>query len=255
VDIRYPLTTPTEMEIFSLMPSSSFVLTPNISFHLILPPSKPYPYEENAHSKKLLHSEQEEYNYTFSALYRLLSTERKMAVVQLQKNWWGYIQPLKQEDVVKRLILVLLPIDFDLAVFGESFSTRDLVGQNSLERHFPSYDSNQSLLPIGSLSEEVVQTDIQRVLRYTRNLPDKANLLYSLCNKVRHTCVLFHAPQMLNWFIKLLISECELISRSRTLQGEQILRELVNALSSDPKKPLGAPPLHQPQMNLKSILN
>ena len=63
--------------------------------------------EENAHSKKLLHSEQEEYNYTFSALYRLLSAERKMAVVQLQKNWWGYIQPLKQEDVVKRKPAVL----------------------------------------------------------------------------------------------------------------------------------------------------
>ncbi|XP_055334683.1 integrator complex subunit 14-like [Paramacrobiotus metropolitanus] len=162
----------------------------------------------------------------------------KVVLVSVATDWFGYIEPVEDPKTKKRSILVLnlFPKGFSLAPGGVAvLEESDTVKKD--EDDAPSY-SSKDFTPVWT-SAEAVQSDVGRVLRFARKLPDKVETFYKELNKVRLHALSSCNFQLLDALAEMLMRECQLAASSAgAAELNNVVLQLKQEGQSDACSPL-----------------
>ncbi|KAL6056294.1 von Willebrand factor type A domain [Balamuthia mandrillaris] len=129
--------------------------------------------------------------------------------------------------------------------------------------HPKSYTTGKGILPIPSVSKDVLQSDCQKLLRFARNLPQKREILYSECEKLRNTASIFYFPSLMNAVITILEDELS-ARRDKYDEASLIIKDLMLQIrqnqSDEPLQPRAhykatSRPTTRSAMSLDHLLN
>lgn len=175
-----------------------------------------------------------------------LKSEKKVGVVQLGHRWFGLISSMNEgttDCLVLHVLSPKLPL-YDLMAWTEStppalistmappyspFATAFPIKKQTT--HAKSYAIGKGVYSIPSISPDVLQSDCQKVLRCVAGLPQKKDLLYSECQKMRQTAHTYHFPDLVERLIGLL--EEELGGQKEKSEGVLIVRDIVHQLRNN----------------------
>lgn len=199
---------------------------PTISRHLVLPVSV---------SDRKKDDSEETVNETESStedgrapsfcvlLHGSIRVENMVAVVQVGPTWYGIMYSWADTKKKANLILALFEPGndsipwlgkFDLLGPCSAFESNPY-GENEAQLSpFPvrpsekrSYSSN----PVVWIKSGSLQSDIQKVLRYARKLPDKMGLFYKELNRIRRAAMALGMMDLLQGLSEMLERECTLL--------------------------------------------
>lgn len=178
-------------------------------------------------------------------LHGALRVENLCAVVQVSSNWFGIIFSHADSKKKSSLMLALFePGDTPVPWLGNlrSLGPLDELNQTSQEpfpvkltSHRPSYSSS----PVVWIKQSSLQSDIQKVLRHARKLPEKTPHFYKELNRLKKAalCIGFH--ELLEGVASIFERECSTLPGSAhpdcTMQLAHAASELrsIKALSLD----------------------
>lgn len=217
---------------------------PVVSRHLILPFSPNTPYEEDSRTPNLC-----------VLLHGALKTSSLCALVQVaangSRNWFGII--FSHADSKKKFCLMLAlfepgnepvpwlgnllrlgPLDDLNASSQEPFPVK-LLG------HKPSYSSS----PVVWIRQASLQSDIQKVLRHARKMPEKTPHFYKELNRIRKAALSIGFYELLDGVASIFEKECAILPG--TAHPECAMQLAHAALE------LRKPQAYEPEYNVTSL--
>lgn len=236
---------PGRMEICGFLDSSHIPAPPHYSRHFVLdpeadekslelksplllspPPPAPPPLSEAAAS-----ASDEAQKPSFRVLlHGSLKCESKTALVRLGEEWYGFLFSQTSASKKANLVLCVLYPKADLPWLGKmkylgpkSPEVGDPRVQSSVAvetsqfpvgpSHLPSFHTPSNLFWV---KESVLQTDVSKVIRYSRKLPDKEASLLKELNKLRLVALTYCMPELLEVICSILMKEQGATSNQQT---------------------------------------
>jgi hypothetical protein len=208
---------------------------PVVSRHLILPTSN-LPYEEESRTPNLC-----------VLLHGSLKTASLCALVQVsaKQNWFGII--FSHADSKKKSCLMLSlfePGNEPVPWLGNllRLGALDELNASSTEPfpvkllgHKPSYSSS----PVVWIRQASLQSDIQKVLRHARKMPEKTGQFYKELNRIRKAALSIGFHELLDGIASIFEKECALLPGSAhpecAVQLAHAALELRKAQAYDPE--------------------
>ncbi|PIK61392.1 putative von Willebrand factor A domain-containing protein 9 [Apostichopus japonicus] len=156
-------------------------------------------------------------------LHGSIRVENMVAVVQVGPIWYGIMYSWADTKKKANLILALFEPGLDSIPWLGKF---DLLGPCSAFEFNP-YGENEAQLspfpvrptdkrsyssnPVVWIKSGSLQSDIQKVLRYARKLPDKMGLFYKELNRIRRAAMTLSMMDLLQGLSEMLERECTLL--------------------------------------------
>lgn len=200
---------------------------PTMSRHLVLPISvsdrKKLKEESSEDGSNVENGGEDGRTPSFCVLlHGSIRVENMVAVVQVGPTWYGIMYSWADTKKKANLILALFEPGvhsipwlgrFDLLGPCSAFEANPY-GDDDKQSPFPvrpsdkrSYASN----PVVWIKSGSLQSDIQKILRYARKLPDKMGLFYKELNRIRKAAMALGMMDLLQGLSEMLERECTLL--------------------------------------------
>jgi len=246
----------TEINIIGFLDLNEFRNPPFVSQHIVVPVKTSTTNSSSNSSKKggvgkdkeLSVNEGQQPSFCV-LLHGSLKMEKMGAVVQLSENWFGMLHSWSFDQKKKSNLMLSvfepggLPFPWlgDISYLGPSLELPNASnGKTSLELDkspFPvqpelkqSYQSQSNAVWIKSSG---LQSDVQKLLRYARKLPDKQSAFFKEVNKMRRAGIMYGFHNMLFSLADALEKEGEQMKPEVVVQLRHVAEGLRNAPARD----------------------
>ncbi|XP_038072885.1 integrator complex subunit 14-like isoform X2 [Patiria miniata] len=155
-------------------------------------------------------------------LHGSLKVENLVALVNVGENWYGLLHSCADSKKKSNLMMSLFEHGdkaipwlgrFHLLGPCSAFAS-DPYGEDSNKTPFPvrlqdkrSYSQN----PVVWIRPNSLQTDIQKILRYARKLPEKTQVFYKELNRLRRAALSLGMTELLSGMSQMLERECTIL--------------------------------------------
>lgn len=144
-------------------------------------------------------------------LHGALKVENMAALVTIGENWFGFIYSWADSKKKSNLMLTSLKPGLDAVPWLGDLSYLGCAGQFEQYLNFPvrpadkrSYSQNGVVW----IKSAGLQSDIQKILRHARKLPDKTQQFYKELNRLRKAAISIGFPNLLTTLAAIFEQEC-----------------------------------------------
>lgn len=177
-------------------------------------------------------------------LHGSLKVEGMVALTEVGENWFGILYSWADSKKKSNLMLSLLPPgDQPICWLG---SLHDLAPISAFTDPPYGEDDNKTPFPVRPndkrsyaqscvvwIKQSGLQTDLQKVLRHARKLPDKQQQFYKELNRLRRAALSFGFHDLLDAMATMLDRECTMLPGTAHPDASMQLAHAANALRSD----------------------
>lgn len=222
-------TFPTVLPITGFLPNKKIPSPPAISRHIILPATS------TDTTMCLL-------------LNEALKAEKTTAFVMLEPDWFAIISSLYEKDS-SALCLSVFRRDMHISWIGELSKLASVRQPNFFPLplrtfHQRSYPSKPSYT-IPYVTKDLLQSDLQKIVRYARNLPQKQQILTQECERLRSVAEVYYLPSLKDNIVAILQQEMNTADGSTAA----ILRDTIYRMKEVHQTPM------EETVNPKSAMN
>eukprot|EP00794_Sanderia_malayensis_P009782 gene9782-10781_t len=230
---------PNELKIIGFLDIADISNPPYISRHIVIPiRQKSETNEEQVHSP--LCSEEDGKNPCFCVLlHGSLKIEKMVAAIQLGSDWHGMLYSWSDNRKKSALMLSVFEPGLNISWLGK-LSNLGPSAELPINpyQYDPKEDAEETPYPVAPnkrrsyhLQPNVVwvrnaglQSDIQKVMRYAKKLPEKHSAFFKELNRLRRAglCYSFH---------QLLFHVADLLEKEARGASNEVARQLMNAAS------------------------
>nr|XP_004226337.1 integrator complex subunit 14 [Ciona intestinalis] len=181
-------------------------------------------------------------------LHGSLKMESKVALVKLATEWFGIIYSWADSKTKSNLVLSILPVGLNCIPWLGNFNQLAPASMwpeslSSKKPSIPSFPVQSKRFMKRSYSQPTVawtratglQTDVQKILRSAKKLPEKSHVFYKDLNRLRRAALSFGFHDLLDGISALLERECTLLPGTAhpeaTLQLSHAARELKSTIN------------------------
>lgn len=222
---------PSKMDICGFLDNSSIPAPPHYSRHFVLDPEVDEKCLEQGaallsptgsiHEEKPTVADEAQKPSFRVLLHGSLKCESKSALVKLGEHWYGFLFSQTSASKKANLVLCVLYPNTELPWLGRTVylgpkvpepggdpriqtATTDVNWFPVEPAHLPSFHTPSNLF---WAKESVLQTDVSKVIRYSRKLPDKETSLLKELNKLRLVALTYCMPELLEVLCTILQKE------------------------------------------------
>ncbi|CAG2223853.1 Integrator complex subunit 14 [Mytilus edulis] len=245
------------LEILGFLDIADVASPPMLSRHLVLPMSTKNikkmeeSKQENGEVEKENENEEEPASTedgkvpSFTVLlHGSLKVEGMVALTQVGENWFGILYSWADSKKKSNLMLSLFtPGDEPVNWIGSldnlapiSAFTEPPYGEDDNKTPFPVRPNDKRSYAqscVVWIKQSGLQTDLQKVLRHARKLPDKQQQFYKELNRLRRAALSFGFHDLLDAMGTMLDRECQMLPGSAHPDASMQLAHAANALRSD----------------------
>lgn len=223
-----------DLQVCGFLDMADIVSPPAISRHLVLPINPKEKNEGATETKDAGEKSEDESNQTanegktpsFSVLlHGSLKVNSMVALVQVAEDWYGILYSWADSKKKSNMMLSIFEpgsqtiswlgkfnllgpcLAFDQNPYGEEDNKTPFPVRPESKR---SYAQN----PVVWIKTGSLQSDVQKILRYARKLPDKTQVFYKELNRLRRAALSFGMQDFLEGISSLLERECTLLPGS-----------------------------------------